>query len=100
MRTKLLVSFSGGRSSAYMAWKIKYEWNDEYDLAFVFANTGKEREETDRINRGCILDATSWHDLKFSFIWGRFYKANDRINAFLLDIKFWSKIQWKSVYYA
>ena len=42
-----LVSFSGGRSSAYMAWKLLDEgWDESDKLAFVFANTGKEREET------------------------------------------------------
>lgn len=43
---KLLVSFSGGETSAYMAqwlWKHKRE---EYDIIFVFANTGQENEET------------------------------------------------------
>lgn len=44
--SRILVSFSGGRSSAYMAWKIKQEWKSCHELAFVFANTGKEREET------------------------------------------------------
>lgn len=43
----LIVSFSGGRTSAYMAYKIQFspefaKWNKHY----VFANTGKEREET------------------------------------------------------
>ena len=44
--TKLLVSTSGGRSSLYMAKRIKDEWSGLYDLLFMFANTGKEREET------------------------------------------------------
>lgn len=43
----VIVSFSGGRSSALMAKKMK---EDEYwsskNLVFVFANTGKERPET------------------------------------------------------
>lgn len=43
---KLLVSFSGGRSSAKMAFLIRKHWGKLYEIVFVFANTGKEREET------------------------------------------------------
>ena len=43
----LVVSFSGGRTSAFMAraLQIRYE-NKERELVFIFANTGKERAET------------------------------------------------------
>jgi len=45
-KKKLLVSFSGGETSAYMAqWLWKHKQN-EYDMVFVFANTGQENEET------------------------------------------------------
>lgn len=43
--SRILVSFSGGRSSAKMAWLIKHHWTEQ-EVVFVFANTGKEREET------------------------------------------------------
>lgn len=44
---KIIVSFSGGRTSAYMAYKMQFspEFAD-FEKHYVFANTGKEREET------------------------------------------------------
>jgi hypothetical protein len=42
----LFVSFSGGRTSAYMCWYLIKYWSHKYRFIFVFANTGLEHEET------------------------------------------------------
>ena len=45
-KKKLLVSFSGGETSAFMAqWLWKHKQND-FEMMFVFANTGQENEQT------------------------------------------------------
>jgi hypothetical protein len=41
----LLVTFSGGRTSAFMSKYIKDNYKDR-EIVYVFANTGKERSET------------------------------------------------------
>ncbi len=43
---KLLVSFSGGETSGYMAKYLIDNKSDEYEMVFVFANTGEENEAT------------------------------------------------------
>lgn len=57
MQKNLIVSFSGGRTSAYMTKKIlesqKYK---EYKKHFVFANTGKENAETLEFVNKCSIE--------------------------------------------
>lgn len=54
-----LISFSGGRTSAYMLWRILQAHGGTLpdDVHVVFANTGKEREQTLRFVHEC---ATRW----------------------------------------
>ena len=54
-----LISFSGGRTSAYMLWRILQAHGGVLpdDVHVAFANTGKEREETLRFVHEC---ATRW----------------------------------------
>lgn len=47
MERRLLISFSGGETSAYMMWYILNHMAAEYDqIVTVFSNTGEENEET------------------------------------------------------
>ena len=54
-KKKLLISFSGGRTSAYMMFMIlnSEKFKEEYDFKIVFANTGKEHEGTLEFVRDC-----------------------------------------------
>ena len=46
IRPKLFCSFSGGRTSGYMAYWIKQNLSDTFDIRYIFANTGQEHEKT------------------------------------------------------
>lgn len=43
---RIFISFSGGKTSAYMAKRIIEEYKDKAEIVTVFANTGQEHEKT------------------------------------------------------
>lgn len=45
-KQNLLATFSGGKTSGYMAKRLKNEYSDKYNILFCFANTGLEHEKT------------------------------------------------------
>lgn len=45
-KEKIVVAFSGGRTSAFMCWWLKEYMGHLYDFIFVYANTGLEHEKT------------------------------------------------------
>ena len=56
MKETMVVSFSGGRTSAYMSkWLIDNK-SDEYDFVFVFMNTGQEHENTLEFVNKCDVE--------------------------------------------
>ena len=50
---KLVISFSGGRTSAYMTKKILDTMSSEYEIKVIFANTGFENEATLQFVHDC-----------------------------------------------
>ena len=46
MKPKLAISFSGGRTSAYMTKLCVDKYGDTHDIVITFANTGQEHENT------------------------------------------------------
>jgi 3'-phosphoadenosine 5'-phosphosulfate sulfotransferase (PAPS reductase)/FAD synthetase len=70
-----LISFSGGRTSAYMLYQIlrAYDGALPDDIHVTFANTGKEREETLRFVHDCAVNWNvrvrwlEWRDTEAGF---------------------------------
>lgn len=63
MKPRLLACNSGGRTSAYMTYRLLREKSEEYDIRVVFANTGQENEATLRFVRDCD------RELGFNTVW-------------------------------
>lgn len=75
----LVVSFSGGRTSAFMARALQLRYENKRDLIFIFANTGKERIETlDFINE-C---ETRWN---LNCVWLEYDLVEDKSTFKIVD---------------
>ena len=69
MKPKLNISFSGGRTSAYMTKKIIDNWSDKYDFIVVFSNTGLEHSKTLDFVNNCDKNFgfdTTWIEAVFT----------------------------------
>jgi hypothetical protein len=55
MKTKYHISFSGGRTSAYMTKLCLDNWSDRYDFIVTFANTGLEHPKTLEFINNCDM---------------------------------------------
>lgn len=53
MREKYQISFSGGRTSAYMTKMLLDHYSDKYEFIVTFANTGMEHEKTLEFINNC-----------------------------------------------
>lgn len=56
LQKQILVSFSGGKTSAYMSYLIKQSFANTHDCKFIFANTGFENEETLEFVNKCDIE--------------------------------------------
>lgn len=72
IKKKLLISFSGGRTSAFMTKWLLENKSNEYEFIIVFANTGHEREATLKFINEC--------DKKWNFgtIWIEYALINNK----------------------
>lgn len=84
MKKKLLISFSGGRTSAYMLWWLFNVWEHrhEWNMVVVFANTGLEEEGTLEFIEDC---SQIW---KIPIVW---VEAKHKDNSG----NWYSKMGWK-----
>jgi hypothetical protein len=79
-KPKLLISFSGGRTSAFMTQLLLREYKEQYEMIVVFANTGKEREETLQFIQQCD-DVLGFNTVWIEGITGTEFGAGHGIRA-------------------
>ncbi|WP_228912063.1 hypothetical protein ACOCHV_19410 (plasmid) [Acinetobacter baumannii] len=51
MKSYYQISFSGGRTSAYLTWYLLNNYSHLYNFIVTFANTGIEHEKNFRVCR-------------------------------------------------
>jgi hypothetical protein len=81
-KEQLLVSISGGRSSAMMAYLLETEERySQYEKFYVFANTGKEIPETIHFLRGVARDL----EINIHLIEGHVYYGERKSSGYVLS---------------
>lgn len=79
-KKKLLVTFSGGETSAFMGQWLNDKMTDQYEMLFVFANTGVESNETlDFVNK-----CENKFNIKINWIEAKVYHNEKKSSGFTL----------------